>query len=101
MVNLVNCMKPTTKVAMYNLIQEARKRIPFNISFDGNCEGRCDECPMKRLEFLDIELKDWEGFLKKGNTPSLTELETVARNCKEVYAILCKEGFIKDSLSTE
>lgn len=83
---------------MANLIQEARKRIPFHLSLSGDCEGRCDECPQKRLEFLDTELSDWEHRLKKGDTPGLGDVETVARNCREVYTILHKEGFIKEPL---
>lgn len=91
-------MKPTTKAAMSDLIREARKRIPFNLPFSGDCEGRCDQCPQKRLEFLDMELSDWDCRLKKGEIPGLGDVETVARNCKEVYAILQREGFIKEPL---
>lgn len=92
-------MKPTVKVAMSNLIAEARKRIPFNVSLSSDCEGRCDVCPYKRLEWLDIELSDWQKRLNRGDTPTLTDLEILARNCKEVYEILHKEGVIKEPLT--
>ena len=82
---------------MENLIREARKNIPFNLSFDGNCEGRCGECPEKLIEFLDIDLSDWECRLKRGETPSLGDVHTLARSCKEIYAILQKKGFVKES----
>ena len=85
---------------MANLIQEARQKIPFNLSLDGNCEGRCDECAFKRLEWLDIELGDWEDRLRRGDVPPLKDLEFLAKNCKEVYAILQKEGFIKKPLAS-
>jgi len=92
-------MKPTVKVAMSNLIVEARKRIPFSLSLSSDCEGRCDVCPYKRLEWLDVELGDWENRLKRGDIPSLGDLEILARNCREVYSILQKEGYIKESVS--
>jgi len=89
-------VKPDTKVAMENLIREARKEIPFNLSFDGHCEGRCDECPEKLLEFLDIDLSGWESRLNNGDIPNLGDVHTLARDCKEIYAILRKKGFIKE-----
>lgn len=89
-------MKPNTKTAMEKLIKEARERIPFNLSFDGYCEGRCDECPQKLLEFLDIDLSGWESRLKHGTTPNLGDVHRLARDCVEIYAILQKKGFVKD-----
>lgn len=80
---------------MENLIKEAREKIPFDISFDGHCEGRCDECPEKLLEFLDIDLSGWESRLKRGDTPDLGDVHTLARDCKEIYAIVRKKGLGK------
>ena len=87
--------KSDTKTAMGDLIKEARAKIPFDLSFDGFCEGRCDECPEKLLEFLDINLSDWESKLKNGIIPSLGDVHTLARDCKEVYSILVKKGLVK------
>jgi hypothetical protein len=87
-------MKPNTKVAMEKLIKEARQKIPFNLSLDGNCEGRCDECPFKLLEFLDIELSDWESRLKRGDIPNLGDVHTMGRSCQEIYDILQNKGFV-------
>jgi len=88
-------MKPSTKVAMENLIKEAREKIPFNLFMDGVCEGRCDVCPFKLLEFLDIDLSSWESRLKRGDTPNLGDVHTLGRQCKELYAIMQKKGLIK------
>lgn len=92
-------MKPNTQEAMKHLISQAREKIPFSLSFAGYCEGRCDECPEKLLEFLDIELSDWEHKLKRGDTPNAGEVSALARDCKEVYAILRKKGFVEEQLS--
>jgi len=88
-------MKPNTKIAMENLIKEAREKIPFNLSMDGNCEGRCDVCPFKLLEFLDIALCSWESRLKRGEIPNLGDVHSLGRQCKELHAILIEKGFIK------
>lgn len=80
---------------MEHLIKEARAKIPFGLSFDGFCEGRCDECPEKLLEFLDIELLDRESRLKRGEIPSAADIGTVDKMCKDVYSILQEKGLAK------
>ncbi len=92
-------MKPRTKVAMESLIEQARQKIPFNLSFDGFCEGRCDECPEKLLEFLDVELSDWEFKLKSGVIPNLGEVHSLAKDCKDVYDILHKKGLVREGFT--
>lgn len=77
------------------LVKEAREKIPFNLSFAGNCEGRCDECPFKLLEYLDIDLSNWESRLKRGDIPNLGDVHALARECKEIYSILQNNGLIK------
>lgn len=95
-------MKPDVKAAMENLIKEAREKLPFNYPFESECEGRCEECPFKLMEFLDIDLCDWEDRLKREETPTLTDLHRLGRDCKEIHDILLKQGFIKDeSIKTE
>ena len=82
---------------MENLIKEARKKIPFNLSFSGNCEGRCEECPYKLLEYLDMDLCNWEFRLKKGDVPGIGNVYALASDCKRIYAILLKQGFVKEN----
>ena len=87
-------MKSDVKTAMENLIKETRAKIPFNLSFSGNCEGRCDECPEKLLEYLDIDLLNWEERLKRGDKPTMTDLVVLGKTCQEVYDIMKKKGLI-------
>lgn len=89
-------MEPDTKIVMAALIKEVRQKIPFNLSLNSDCEGRCDMCPFKRLEFLDMELSGWEERLKRGESPSPKDVEDVSRNYHEVYAILKKERLLKE-----
>lgn len=81
---------------MFNLLREARARLPFQLSFDGYCEGRCLECPFKLLEFLDADLSDWEHRLQRGDAPTLGELHSLGRDCQEVYLVLQREGLIQE-----
>ncbi|MFN8613084.1 MAG: hypothetical protein U0931_36440 [Vulcanimicrobiota bacterium] len=85
-------MKPDTKTAVANLVREAREKLPFQLSFDGHCEGRCEECAFKLLEFLDMDLSYWEHRLRRGDTPSLGDVHTLAQDCLRVYEIVCAQG---------
>lgn len=87
--------KPDTRTAIANLIREARDRLPFDLSFAGNCEGRCDECPFKLLEFLDMALSHWETRLERGDLPTLGDVHTLGRECQEVHAILSAQNLVR------
>lgn len=87
-------MKSDVKTAMEDLIKQAREKMPFHLSFSGNCEGRCDECPFKLLEYLDMDLSNWEYKLQHGGVPTLGDVHALAKECKDVYAILQKQGLV-------
>lgn len=80
--------KPDTRTAIAEMIQEARRRLPFETSFVRDCEGRCEECPFKLLEFLELELATWEARLGGGEVPSLGDVHRLGRDCTEVHALL-------------
>lgn len=85
-------MKPDTRTAVANLVREAREKLPFQLSFDGYCEGRCEECAFKLLEFLDMDLSYWEHRLRRGDTPSLGDVHGLARDCLRVYDTVRAQG---------
>jgi hypothetical protein len=89
-------MKPDVKTAMEDLIKEARQRLPLRHSFNNNCEGRCEECPFKLLEYLDMDLSNWEEKLKKGDKPNIDDLYILANDCKRIRDILEKQGLLKN-----
>ena len=94
--NYTFIMETGTKEIVENLIKEIRNKIPFNHSFDGYCEGRCDVCPQKLIEFLDMETSHWETRLRHNVFPSCQEAEKLADDYKKVRVMLEKIGFIKD-----
>ncbi len=88
-------MEPDAKTTMENLIKEIREKIPFKMSFDGFCEGRCDVCSEKLIEFLDIEVSHWESRIKHNVFPNEVDVENLAKDYKKIHAILGKEGIAK------
>ncbi len=98
-------MQVDIKIMMEYLIKEVREKILFKFSsdqscsFDGFCEGRCDVCPEKLIEFLDIEITHWEFCLKHDVLPKAIDLENLTKDYKKIYTILEKGGFLKTSSS--
>ncbi len=63
-------MKPNTRDAMFQLIGQIREALPFDSPAARVCEGPCDGCSMKLLEYMDQELENWEHRLKASRTIS-------------------------------
>ena len=87
-------MEPDVKTTMVALIKEIRERIPFNVPFSGYCEGRCDVCPEKLIEYLDIEVTHWETKMKYGSLPNASEVDSLIKDYKKIHCILEKQGVV-------
>lgn len=87
-------MKPKRTQAMQQLIETLREKFPFNDLQANICTGQCNCCSMKLLEYLDTEIDGWEGKLKQGETPSLGEINKMAKMSKKIYKILDKNNLV-------
>ncbi|MDH5764797.1 MAG: hypothetical protein OEZ38_02185 [Gammaproteobacteria bacterium] len=89
-------MKPDTTTAMQNLIDEVRAAMPFDAGEAQLCADTCNGCSLKLLEFLDMELQDWEQKLQDGVKPSFGDIHKMGKTCKKVYMVLKKNGLIDE-----
>ncbi len=87
-------MKPKTPAAMQQLIQQVRKTLPFGMPESSLCADECKGCSLKLLEFLDIELMDWEDRLEKGEVPTLGDVQRMAKISLKIRAVLEKNGVL-------
>ena len=87
-------MKPDTRTAMQTLINQIRLAIPFDTPMEKLCNGPCTGCSKKLLEYLDMELEEWEQKLASGETPNLGEINKLAKTSKKIYSILQKNDLI-------
>lgn len=88
--------KPDTRTAMNGLIHQVREAMPFDASKAAVCADDCNGCSKKLLEFIAMELDDWEARLNNGHLPTLGDVERLARTCKKVYRVLERNGLIED-----
>ena len=91
-------MKPDRTTAMRQLILQVRKVMPFDLPEANLCSGKCNGCSQKLLDYLDIELDDWEYRLKDGDVPDFGEIQRIAKTSKKIHKILDRNGLIKRGL---
>ncbi|MDH5387511.1 MAG: hypothetical protein OEY06_03560 [Gammaproteobacteria bacterium] len=89
-------MKPNTSTAMQNLIDEVRTTMPFDAGEAQLCADSCNGCSLKLLEFLDMELQDWEQKLQEGVEPSFGDIHKMGKTCKKIYMVLKKNGLVEE-----
>ncbi|OMH38068.1 hypothetical protein [Motiliproteus sp. MSK22-1] len=97
-------MKPvrkSTTAAMSELIEQTRLVIPFDAPVASLCNGPCTGCSKKLLDFLDMELEDWESRLQQGEEPKLGDIQKLAKRCKKIYRVLEGNGLISDHLRSQ
>ena len=87
-------MKPDRPTAMKQLIQEVRAAMPFELPEAYICAGVCKGCSLKLLEYLDMELDNWEYKLNEGESPSLGDISRLAKSSKKIYKILVQNELV-------
>lgn len=79
---------------MQQLIQQVRETLPFGTPQGYVCADECKGCSLKLLEFLDLELMDWEDRLQQGEAPGLGDVQRMAKISRKVHAVLGKNGVL-------
>ena len=87
-------MKPKTPAAMRQLIQQVRETLPFDLPEAYICDGVCRGCSLKLLDYLDLELMDWENRLDKGETPDLQDIQRMAKTSLKIHRVLVRNGLL-------
>ncbi|MGS2724798.1 hypothetical protein ACVBEJ_13750 [Porticoccus sp. GXU_MW_L64] len=88
-------MKPDTTTAMAQLVAQIRQAIPFETPTEKLCDNQCRGCAKKLLEFLDMELGDWEHRLESGEQPSFGDIDQLARRGSKIHRALQRMQLVK------
>ena len=87
-------MKPSCHNAMQSLLAQIRRTLPFELDPSQLCNGPCQGCPKKLLEFIDMELCEWEQRLAVGEEPTFGDLHKLAKRAKKIHRVLDNNGLI-------
>lgn len=89
--------KPNTTEAMRNLISEVKTAIPLDVLPLDVCNDDCRGCSIKLVEYISMELENWEYRLDEGDIPDFGDLNKLARSSKKIYAVLSRNGLINSA----
>ncbi|MDX1705918.1 hypothetical protein [Pseudidiomarina sp.] len=96
---LSRARKPSTEMAMRQLIETIRAHIPFGLKEADMCQGICRGCSKKMLEMLDTEISQWEVDLNNLRvTPTFADLAFVEKLARRTHKVLQRNNLIKDGL---
>lgn len=79
---------------MSGLIRQLREAIPLGLSDEEICADSCEGCSSKLLIYLETELDSWESRLEAGETPTLGDLDRLAKQGRKIHRVLQQNGII-------
>ncbi len=77
------------------LLAQIRQALPFEMDEAQLCRGPCQGCSKKLLEFIDMELEEWQTRLDRGEQPSLGDIQKLAKRARKVYQVMQNNGLIE------
>ena len=91
-------MKPKTDVVMSDIIHKIKDTFPFSLSEDELCGDTCSYgCTLKLLEYLYMEITDWEERLKDGEIPNFRDIQKITKTSKNIYRVLEKNNLVSSN----
>lgn len=85
---------------MQDLIAEIRRTLPFDAAEAQVCQGPCDGCSLKLLNFLESELEGWQQRLDEGEKPGFKELSGLLKIARKVQRVIERNGLSHTSNSS-
>lgn len=79
---------------MQQLIEQVRQELPFDLPEAYVCDGICKGCSLKLLDYLDLELMDWEDRLNNGEIPGLNDIQRLAKSSLKIHRVLDRNGLL-------
>ncbi len=88
-------MKPKTDAVMLDIIQQIKETFPFAISQDELCSKNCHYgCPRKLLEYIHLEILDWEDRISHGDIPNFKDIKKLSKISTKIHHVLEKNGLV-------
>jgi len=87
-------VKPNTTQAMRNLIAQIKDTLPFDSVDSDFCSDTCSGCSLKLVDFLAVEIDQWEYKLDNNEIPTLNDLNKLAKTAKKIHKVLDKNNLL-------
>ena len=93
-------MKPKTDVVMSDIIHKIKETFPFYMGEEELCGDTCSHgCALKLLEYMSMEITDWEERLEDGYIPDFKDIQKITKTSKKIYKVLEKNNLVSSSTS--
>ena len=79
---------------MRELIAQIKRSLPFDDIDSSFCSDTCRGCSVKLIDFLAMEMSDWEYKLDQGKAPNFKDIIKLAKTAKKIHAVLLKNNLI-------
>jgi len=87
-------MKPRTREAMQALLYSIEQNLPLYAPESSICQNKCLGCPKKMMQFIEGEYEYWQQMLADEETPTLGDIQNLARSTKKIHKVLRSNGII-------
>jgi len=88
-------MKPDTSTVMRGIIQQIRENFPFSMTEAELFADTCSYgCSLKLLEFIELEITEWERRLENGDIPDFKDIQKLSKSSTQVYKVLIKNKLV-------
>jgi len=88
-------MKPRTDVVMSDIINKIKATFPFAMGEEELCGDTCSHgCALKLLEFMYMEISEWEERLEDGEIPNFKDIQKITKTSKKIYKVLEKNNLV-------
>ena len=95
-------MKPRTDVVMSDIIHKIKDTFPFSMGEEELCGDTCSHgCALKLLDFLYMEVTDWEERLEDGYIPNFKDIQKITKTSKKIYRALEKNNLVGSNTLTQ
>lgn len=71
--------------------------MPIDLSPEEVCADECRGCSIKLIEYISMEMDNWEYRLDNGIVPTFGDLDKLARSCRKIYRALLKNGLVSEA----
>jgi hypothetical protein len=83
--------KPSTSAVMRDIIRQIREAFPFHFGEQELCTDTCSSgCPLKLLEYMEMEIQQWEERLDQGEIPTFGDIQKMGRLGQKIHRVLQK-----------
>ena len=91
-------MKPKTDIVMSDIIHKIKDTFPFSMGEEELCGDTCSHgCALKLLEYMSMEINDWEERLEDGYIPNFKDIQKITKTSKKIYKVLEKNNLVSSS----